>query len=320
MKPQTITFLTVLLLLTSCNNPQKTTNSTIDDVNTTAYTGPIIDMHLHAFHEGNQMLGLTHPPTLRSQTFQGATSAEELKNSMLSKFKEHNIVKALVTDARGWVEEAPDIILNAKSSRDIDELKNQIEDGSVKAIAELTPFFAGILANDSSQIPYFELAQEFDIPIGFHVFPGGPNYGFHIMPGMDGMRAYNANPLQLEDILFKYPDLRLFIMHGGWPYVDDVKAMMYEHPNLYVDIGVINWILPQEELNTYLKSLINSGFGDRIMYGTDQMVWPELITIGIQSVNNADFLTLEQKEDIFFNNAAKFLRLSEEEISKLKSP
>ena len=109
-------------------------------------------------------------------------------------------------------------------------------------------------------------------------------------------------------------------MHGGWPYVDDVKAMLYAHPNLYVDIAVVNWILPQEELNTYLKSLINAGFGDRIMYGSDQMVWPEVITVGIESVNNADFLTLEQKEDIFFDNAAKFLRLSEEEISKLKSP
>ncbi|MBO0322226.1 amidohydrolase family protein [Muricauda sp. CAU 1633] len=320
MKPQTITFLTVLLLLTSCNNQQEKSNSTINDANSTTYTGPIIDMHLHAFHEGHQMLGMTHPPTLRGETFQGATSAEELKNLMLSKFKEHNIVKALVTNAQGWVKEAPDIIINAKSSRDIDELKNQIENGSVKAIAEMTPFFAGILANDSSQIPYFELAQEFDIPIGFHVLPGGPNYGFHILPGQGGMRAYNANPLQLEDVLFKYPDLRLFIMHGGWPYVDDLKAMMYEHPNLYVDIALINWILPQEELNTYLKSLINSGFGDRIMYGSDQMVFPELITIGIQSVNNADFLTLKQKEDIFFNNAAKFLRLSEEEISKLKSP
>ena len=98
------------------------------------------------------------------------------------------------------------------------------------------------------------------------------------------------------------------------------KKLCRKVPNLYVDISVINWILPQEELNAYLKSLINSGFGDRIMYGSDQMVWPKVITIGVQSVNNADFLTLEQKEDIFFNNAAKFLRLSEEEILKLKSP
>ena len=56
------------------------------------------------------------------------------------------------------------------------------------------------------------------------------------------------------------------------------------------------------------------------MYGSDQMVWPEVITVGIESVNNGDFLTLEHKEDIFFDNAAKFLGLSEKEIAKSKSP
>lgn len=321
MKPHIFTFLAVLLLLTSCNYQQKKSNGTINDTNSTAYTGPIIDMHIHAFHQGNPMLGMTHPPTLRNETFKGAVSAEELKKLTFSKFQEHNIVKALVTDAREWAEEAPDIILMGNVHAEIDELKKQHEEGKLHAISEMAPFYSGKLADDPSQIPYFELAQELDIPVGFHILPGGPNSGFHLMPEMlGGMRAYNASPLQLEDILVKYPNLRMFIMHGGWPYVDDVKAMLYAHPNLYVDIAVINWILPQEELNTYLKSLINAGFGDRIMYGSDQMVWPEVITIGVQSVNNADFLTLEQKEDIFFDNAAKFLRLSEGEISKLKSP
>jgi hypothetical protein len=321
MKQQIIILFAFLIILTSCSEQPNKKSASINDSNLTAYTGPIIDMHIHAFHEGHPMLGMNHPPTLRNETFQGATSAEELKNLTLSKFQEHNIVKALVTDARGWAEEAPDVILIGNDHGGIDELKKQHEKGKLHAIAEMAPFYAGIQANDPSQEPYFELAVELDIPVGFHVLPGGPNGGLHLMPEMlGGMRAYNASPLQLEDVLVKYPELRLYIMHGGWPYVDDVKAMLYAHPNLYVDIAVVNWILPQEELNTYLKSLINAGFGDRIMYGSDQMVWPEVITVGIESVNNADFLTLEQKEDIFFDNAAKFLRLSEEEISKLKSP
>lgn len=285
------------------------------------YKGPIIDMHIHAYHEGNPMLGMKHAPTLRNETYKGAASAEELKKVTLAKFQEHNIVKALVTDAREWAEDAPDVILNGNDHGGIDELKRQHKEGKLHAIAEMAPFYSGKLADDPSLTPYFELAQELDIPVGFHIFPGGPNSGFHLMPEMlGGMRTYNASPLQLEDILVKYPNLRLFIMHGGWPYVDDVKAMMFAHPNLYVDIAVVNWILPQEELNTYLKSIINAGFGDRIMFGSDQMVWPEVITVGIESLNNADFLTLDQKEDIFFNNAAKLLRLSEEEISKLNSP
>lgn len=94
---------------------------------------------------------------------------------------------------------------------------------------------------------------------------------------------------------------------------------MHAHPNVYVDISVLNWILPQEEFNSYLKSLINAGFGNRIMFGSDQMVWPETIAVAIETVNSADFLTLEQKKDIFYGNAAKFLGLTEDEIKKHES-
>ena len=55
------------------------------------------------------------------------------------------------------------------------------------------------------------------------------------------------------------------------------------------------------------------------MFGSDQMVWPETIDVAVESVNSADFLKLEQKEDIFYDNAAIFLGLTEEEIKKHKS-
>ena len=321
MKSHFLTILITTVMLTSCFEHVKNQSSPNTSKKTEIYTGPIIDMHIHAFVEESPFYGMSHPPTLRGNTFEGVKSALEQKERTLEKFNEHKIVKAVVSNGHLWGEEDKEKILIGGSNRSIEELRNQYEEGMLDVIGEMAPFYAGKLADDPSQIPYFELAQELDIPVGFHVFPGGPNYGIHVLPKMlGGMRVYNANPLQLEDVLIKYPKLRLYIMHGGWPYVEDVKALMYAHPSLYVEIAVVNWILPQEELNSYLKSLITAGFGDRIMYGSDQMVWPEVITIGVESVNNADFLTLEQKEDIFFDNAAKFLRLSKEEISKYKSP
>ncbi len=63
---------------------------------------------------------------------------------------------------------------------------------------------------------------------------------------------------------------------------------------------------------------MTSGFGidKRIMFGSDQMVWPEAISMAIESIETADFLNEEQKRDIFYNNAARFLRLSEEDIAR----
>ena len=52
------------------------------------------------------------------------------------------------------------------------------------------------------------------------------------------------------------------------------------------------------------------------MYGSDQMIWPEVIGETIEAINTAEFLTEEQKRDILYNNAARFLRLSESEIAR----
>jgi len=284
------------------------------------YTGPIIDMHIHAFTEGNPMFGMTHPPTLRKETYKGVISAIEQKEKTLEKFAQYNIVKAMVSNGQLWFDDAPEIIVIGGANKEVDSLRKRHQEGKLQVIAEMSPFYAGILASDPSIIPYFDLAQELGIPAGFHIFPGGPNYGSHLMPEMlGGMRTYNANPLQLEDVLVKYPNLKVYIMHGGWPYIEDIKALMYAHPNVYVDVAVVNWILPQEEFNSYLKSLIHAGYGDRIMFGSDQMVWPQTIDVAIEAVNSADFLTLEQKEDIFYDNAAEFLGLTDHEIKKHKS-
>jgi uncharacterized protein len=46
-----------------------------------------------------------------------------------------------------------------------------------------------------------------------------------------------------------------------------------------------------------------------LMFGSDQMRWPEKIDEAIEAIEEADYLTAEQKRDIFYNNAARFLRL-----------
>ena len=46
------------------------------------------------------------------------------------------------------------------------------------------------------------------------------------------------------------------------------------------------------------------------------MEWPDAIGLAIDGIESADFLTEEQKRDIFFNNAARFLKLSNEEMNE----
>ena len=46
------------------------------------------------------------------------------------------------------------------------------------------------------------------------------------------------------------------------------------------------------------------------------MAWPRATEVAIGTIESAPFLSGEQKRDIFYNNAARFLRLSEQQIAK----
>lgn len=67
--------------------------------------------------------------------------------------------------------------------------------------------------------------------------------------------------------------------------------------------------IPRTDFYDYLKRLIKAGLGKRLMFGSDQMRWPEMIGKGIEAIEEADFLTEEQKRDILYNNAVRFLQL-----------
>jgi len=37
------------------------------------------------------------------------------------------------------------------------------------------------------------------------------------------------------------------MMHAGYPYLQEMKAIMYLYPQVNADLGVIDWILPRED-------------------------------------------------------------------------
>ncbi len=102
-------------------------------------------------------------------------------------------------------------------------------------------------------------------------------------------------------------------MHAGATgCFDDVMIeLMYLYPNLYVDISVSLWIEPKTlyQVKDFLGKAKDARLLDRVMFGSDQMYWPEAITLSIDYLNSIDFLTEKEKHMIFYTNAKKFLGL-----------
>jgi predicted TIM-barrel fold metal-dependent hydrolase len=158
----------------------------------------------------------------------------------------------------------------------------------------------------------WRLAEELDIPMALHMGTGPRNAAYS---GFPNYRADNGRPLLLENILVKHPKVRVYIMHAGWPFLDEIIALLYYHPQVYVDTGIIDWGIPIRDFHYYLKRIVDAGYGNRTMFGSDQMLWPRSIPTAIESIEKADFLTEQQKRNILYNNAARFLRLSQETIA-----
>ena len=110
---------------------------------------------------------------------------------------------------------------------------------------------------------------------------------------MPGFRTAAGSPLLLEDVLTRHPDLRVFVENAGYPFLDDMIAMMYQYPRLYGDLSTITWVIPRPAFHRYVEELVEAGLGHRLMFGSDQMRWPEKIGEAIEAIEEADYLTAE---------------------------
>jgi predicted TIM-barrel fold metal-dependent hydrolase len=306
---------------------------------------PVIDMHLHAFPlelpPGTPACpGDQAPPvptldpraefspeilgTCADPMFAPATD-EALMRESLAELEKHNVRRA-ITDgsvervaqwraaAPATVQIVPAVGFAKREDKSTDEMRRLHAAGQLQVIAEVAMQYRGIRADDPRWEPYFALAEELDIPVGVHLGEGPP--GAARFPGYEDYRASLTTPFQLEDVLRRHPKLRIWVMHYASPLVDEMIAMMFTHPNLYVDVACNDWAFPRAQFHDALKRMVDAGFIKRIMFGSDQMYWPGAIGESIESIETAPFLDAGQKRDILYNNAARFLRLSDAEVAK----
>ena len=263
---------------------------------------PIIDMHMHAYElisgESETLMGLRSPDTPEEYLRENFALLEELNIRAVTSGPKDIV--------RRWHQAAPDRIIPGIFFYRPDEItlgwiEEAFSKGDLAVLGEIVTQLEGIPPDDPSLEPIFAIAERLDIPVGFHLVFGPPNFPKY--------RASLSNPLLLEDVLVRHPHLRLYVMHAAWPMLDAMIHLLCTYPQVYVDTGVINWILPREEFYTYLRRIVRAGFGDRVMFGSDQMIWPQAIPIAIEAITSADFLSEDEKRGILFRNAARFLHL-----------
>ena len=308
---------------------------------------PIIDMHMHALpydQQGPPPLGMCTPMTMPvwdqkapyAEAFfdllknpacddpvWSPMSDEENFSRNLAVIEKHNVYGVLAGSrdrVASWVAAAPGRFIpgltfsGREGSPTPEEIVKQHESGALDVLMEITTQYQGIDPAGPLLAPYWAALEANDIPAGIHVGTGPPGVAYL---GLRDYRGRMHSALTMEEVLINHPGLRVYLGHAGFPMRDDLLALMYAHPQVHVGIGVIVYTQTPESFYGYLKAIFDAGFGKRVMFGSDQMVWPETIARSIKVINDAPFLNEEQKRDVLFWNAARFLRLSDDEIARM---
>ncbi|KAB2966422.1 MAG: amidohydrolase [Thermoanaerobaculia bacterium] len=281
---------------------------------------PILDIHVHAF--GFDQFGDPPPPNPVTGRRPEARTDEAAMQATLRELDRLGIVAAYASgpleDVLRWRAAAPGRVVGGAFTipgaplPEPTRLRELFRTGELGMLGELGLQYLGLSADDPALDPYFALAEELDVPVGIHTglsFPGTP---YQCCPAF---RTKLGRPGLIEEVLVRHPRLRVFLMHAGWPWLEETKAILALYPQVHADLSVIDWILPRAEFHAHLRALVEAGFAGRLMFGSDQMVWPEAIAMAIEGIESATFLTPEQKRAIFYDNAARFLRLTPEQIA-----
>lgn len=245
-------------------------------------------------------------------------TAEEYMKAMLAEYEELNVTAVIMGDPKSvkqWKDAAPARVIMGTSFENamatgkyapVDELRSAFTSGGFKVMGEVGFEYQGVSPSDMSVDAYFALAEELDIPVGVHMGTGGSGRANIATPKFRGSMG---NPLLFEEVLARHPKLRLWIMHAGYPMIDNLLTLLQANSHVYVDVAGLIWSYPLKEVHTYIQRIVEAGFEDRVMFGTDQMIWPKLMAASISVIEGATYLTQQQKRDILYHNAARFLRL-----------
>lgn len=275
-------------------------------------------MHIHSYSETD--FG-EREPTSDYYGEKGAANAEMHRVETFAAFKKWNIVKAMVSgnpqSVDEWTAKDSDhrvirgILIFSPDDYGLDSVKfeQMVIEKKIEVFGEIGAYYNGTTLSDAIWQPYLRICEKYDIPVAVHTGGGDPGGTYSWSPKA---RLKMGDPYLIEDVLVKYPKLRIYLMHnGGEEWHEHALRLMAYYPQLYTDVAVMLWVEPntQRTVTEFLKNAKHAGYLNRVMFGSDQMVWPYAIEKSIHFLNSLDFLTEKEKEGIFYDNAARFLKL-----------
>jgi predicted TIM-barrel fold metal-dependent hydrolase len=84
----------------------------------------------------------------------------------------------------------------------------------------------GIPPNDKSMYPCYAKCVELGIPFSIQL-----GHSLEVLPSDPG------RPIHLDQVALDFPELSIIGSHTGWPWCEELIALAWKHPNVYLDVS-----------------------------------------------------------------------------------
>lgn len=261
----------------------------------------VIDTHVHINFQR------PHSREIAKKAGIGYTPARLLKD-----MDANNVVKALLMSVPGqtavskqfatkypgrfWVCGAAD----PKNLTDmvLKEVEADMAENEIRALK----FYIGYqhyYPDDEDCVPLYRLALKYDVPVIFHTGD--------CVSTMARLRY--SHPLNIDDLAFRFPELKIVMAHMGCPWIWDAAEVIYKNENVYGDLSGLITGLPaayKDEYQDWVRKQVQDAIyycgADHMTFGTDYCLISHAEAISF-------FLSLkirkEDREKIFYGNALK---------------
>ncbi len=179
------------------------------------------------------------------------------------------------------------------------EARRLVEEHGVQGF-KFHPTVQGFYPYDEIAWPIYEVIDEFKMPAVFHSGHSGIGSG---MRCGGGLRLEYSNPMHLDDVAIRFPDMQIIIAHPSFPWQDEALSVAMHKPNVYIDLSGWSPKYFPPQLVQYANTLLK----DRVLFGSDfPLISPDR---WLMDFEHAGFRE-EVKPGILKGNAVRLLGLA----------
>ncbi len=124
--------------------------------------------------------------------------------------------------------------------------------------AHFYPHWFELAPNHRKVYPFYAKCVELDIPIQMQV-------GQSMIYSPERRLRSVARPITLDDVACDFPELKLIGIHVGIPWTDEMIAMAWKHPNVFIGSDAHS---PKYWPQSFVH-YINTFGQDKVIFGTD---------------------------------------------------